>query len=447
MENKLLDGDNNLEECSVTNQTFASTPSSSTSGCVSGDDNSDGKFGIPASLVTAENYLTISEEALALSSIEDLEKAVEHCKEMVLESAECSEERKWLVRRLIELRLRLQEAKEAAEEEKLSPSLQHSDVRVVLGHHFFLHSQPGATAKQHCDRCSGMIWSVVHSWYQCADCQYSCHVKCLAQVCRVCAHVTASECPTYITDICPEVGLSAQSYRCAECKAHITFKNSWVEPRLCDYNGHYYCPNCHWNALAVIPARVVHNWDFEERRVTQVSKQLLQLMINRPILKLQDLNPRLFGFVEELSLVKKIREDIMLMKKYFVSCKDASENRLLWHLKDHHHFIDGMDMYSLQDLIDVNSGKLLEYLENVRSVFIKHIKEDCKVCYGRGFVCELCDDDDDVIFAFDSVAVSCQKCLTVFHKNCWTRKNHQCPKCFRIQERAKRKDSTSSEES
>jgi hypothetical protein len=53
--------DNSLDETVVGNRTFASTPSSSTSGCVSGDDTSEGKAVIPASLVTAENYLTIAE--------------------------------------------------------------------------------------------------------------------------------------------------------------------------------------------------------------------------------------------------------------------------------------------------------------------------------------------------------------------------------------------------
>jgi hypothetical protein len=53
--------DNSLDETVVGNRTFASTPSSSTSGCVSGDDTSEGKAVIPASLVTAENYLSISE--------------------------------------------------------------------------------------------------------------------------------------------------------------------------------------------------------------------------------------------------------------------------------------------------------------------------------------------------------------------------------------------------
>jgi len=58
--NKVAYG-SNLDDSAVTNQTFASTPSSSTSGCVSGDDTSEGKGVFPASPVTAEKYLTISE--------------------------------------------------------------------------------------------------------------------------------------------------------------------------------------------------------------------------------------------------------------------------------------------------------------------------------------------------------------------------------------------------
>lgn len=41
------------------------------------------------------------------------------------------------------------------------------------------------------------------------------------------------------------------------------------EARQCDYTGQYYCSLCHWNDLAVIPARVVHNWDFEPRKVRE----------------------------------------------------------------------------------------------------------------------------------------------------------------------------------
>lgn len=57
------------------------------------------------------------------------------------------------------------------------------------------------------------------------DCKFSCHWKCLSNVCRICVHVIASEAGgyTHTKDICPEQGLSKQGYRCAECKTQITF--------------------------------------------------------------------------------------------------------------------------------------------------------------------------------------------------------------------------------
>ena len=44
-------------------------------------------------------------------------------------------------------------------------------------------------------------------------------------ICRVCAHVIASEAGgyTYTKDICPERGLSMQAYKCGECSIKITF--------------------------------------------------------------------------------------------------------------------------------------------------------------------------------------------------------------------------------
>lgn len=44
-------------------------------------------------------------------------------------------------------------------------------------------------------------------------------------------------------------------------------EGGWVEPRICDYTGLYYCPTCHWNDSAPIPARILHNWDFTPSKV------------------------------------------------------------------------------------------------------------------------------------------------------------------------------------
>jgi hypothetical protein len=89
-----------------------------------------------------------------------------------------------------------------------------------------------------------------------------------------------------------------------------------MEPRRCDYNGRYYCPMCHKNNAMSIPARIVHNWDFEEKGVSEASRQFLSLMAKKPNMHLEKLNPKLFSFVEELNAVK-VRNEIQSMHSLF----------------------------------------------------------------------------------------------------------------------------------
>lgn len=74
-----------------------------------------------------------------------------------------------------------------------------------------------------------------------------------------------------------------------------------VEARKCDYNGRFYCPSCHWNTLSVIPARVAHNWDFEQQPVSQAAYQLIRISKSRPMIVLSN---HLYALVEELAAVK-----------------------------------------------------------------------------------------------------------------------------------------------
>lgn len=53
----------------------------------------------------------------------------------------------------------------------------------------------------------------------------------------------------------------------APCRPCATTGGVPSEARQCDYSGLYYCSSCHWNDLAVVPARAIHNWDFEPRKV------------------------------------------------------------------------------------------------------------------------------------------------------------------------------------
>ncbi|XP_041077885.1 differentially expressed in FDCP 8 homolog isoform X3 [Polyodon spathula] len=262
-------------------------------------------------------------------------------------------------------------------QELKDPDEDEPNMRVLLEHRFY--KEKSKSVKQTCDKCSAIIWGLIQTWYTCTG------------------------------------GIPN-------------------EARQCDYTGQYYCSNCHWNDMAVIPARVIHNWEFESRKVCRSSMRYLSLMMSRPVLKLKEINPLLFNFVEELVEIRKLRQDILLMKPYFITCKEAMEARLLLQLQERQHFVENDEMYSLQDLIDISNGRLSASLTEIHTTFAKHIKLDCERCQAKGFVCELCKEGD-VLFPFDSHTTVCHNCSAVFHRDCYYDNSTTCPKCARMSER------------
>lgn len=368
--------------------------------------------------ISEEHFSSSPEGLLRFSTIEELETAIEHCKEMILDSEENSERRKKLVIRLVQLRQKLQEIKDGPPEEKTE------DVKIVMEHHF----EPRAyeRAQQYCEKCCGSIWGVLYGFYQCKNCNFKCHNKCLNSITRKCAYMQMQEKSEFVLEICPEQGLSAQAYRCAECGQNVFPQQG--QPRRCEYTGRYYCSLCHWNSHAVVPARVLHNWDFEPRKVCRASLQFLRLMAKRPVLNLDKLNPMLFTFVEDLRHVKKLREDILRMKHYLTLCHAAQQQKLLLLLHKRQHFVEGSDLYSMQDLIDLHDGNLLGYLSQVHQVFLDHITKNCEGCRGRGYLCKLCNADE-VIFPLGGDTFTCPDCSSVYHRECREKSPDPCPWC------------------
>ncbi|XP_022195102.2 differentially expressed in FDCP 8 homolog [Nilaparvata lugens] len=420
----------------------------------------------PRTLVNEKNYITLTEGCPSSLTVDELSAVVDQCKELVMKTSECSEERRWLVRRLIELRYQLEETRD--NQAKVGEEVS-SDTRVTLGHHFSMQSQMLTANRVVCDQCCALIMTVVQSWYQCVDCQYKCHIKCLASCCRVCAHLQASEISQFETKICPEIGLKAQGYTCAECKSHLIYslkKDTSIvqqlsvlkecmlpvsspnrpmrsrEPRRCDYTGLYFCQFCHWNQTAVIPARVLLNWDFTPRPVSQAAHRLLQLTQTRPILTI---DPRFEGFVNEICEVKKLRGELIMMKQYLIRCRNAKKEQLPWSLlKNRRYFLQDCEFYSMRDLIELHCGELVTKLEDIRKEFLKHIKDECKICCGQGYICEICADDKNIVFPFDASAYTCSKCNWVYHKTCF-QSILTCSRCVRLEKR-KSKDAEESDE-
>lgn len=332
-----------------------------------------------------------------------------------------------LIDRLISLRMRKGEL-----ENPVSTDMA-STVKTVYGHELHV-KESSSEMERYCEVCTAVVWGVIQVWYTCVHCHVCCHEKCLNALKRMCASRRVKDSPAYIMSICKEKGLASQNYKCFECQTPISYKTGAVEPRQCDYTGSYYCPLCHWNDEVIIPARVIHNWDFEPRKVCRASKQYLRLMYNKPVICIETSNHYLLNFVEELSEMKKLRTEILLMKTYFLSCQSAMQSKILLLLGDRQHFVENIDYYTMHDIVELANERLLPVIVNIHAKFAAHIKLDCATCRGKGFYCEICRRPE-IIFPFDNVCILCKECSNVFHKYCFNKLNQNCPKCDRIRRR------------
>lgn len=311
--------------------------------------------------------------------------------------------------------------------------MSYPNMKQVMGHQ--LVEKSWGNAEGYCERCNGLIMGIVQSWLRCEECGFCCHRRCLNFITRTCASQKVSADPTLSLTICPEKGLHAQNYRCMECRTAIGFQPGMHEPRLCDYTGAFYCDHCHWNDTMAIPARILGNWDFQPKKLCRSSKQFLRLMLRKPVLCIQNINPMLFSYLSELNDVRKLREEILIMKKYFLECTDALRtDRLLCQLSERQHFVENSDMYSLQDLIDLANDVLLPEITKIHANFAQHIKTDCEKCREQGSICVICDTDEN-LFPFDFQAFVCPSCATVLHRDCYLQKNQKCPQCLQKKER------------
>lgn len=300
----------------------------------------------------------------ALSKVE-LADLIEKCKDMICQSEEMSSQRKWLIRRLIELRFRL------AHINALREDISDDDL-AVSGHNFrVLKKIP--SKRFLCDWCTNTIWIFQHC-YSCLDCFYTCHIKCLKYVTRLCAHTTVCEKGRPELRICPEVGLSMQMYRCAECSIQLMNKLCFLEPKKDYYSGLFFCKNCHWQNLSIIPANIVHNWDFEQRLVSRQSLQEINLFYERPVIKLEEINPKLFVFVQKLGKIRQQRINLMEMKRYLDVCKFALASKVIDKATGtRRYLVQNTDFYSIYDLVCVENSSLSDYLKNLFVIFKQHI--------------------------------------------------------------------------
>ena len=78
-------------------------------------------------------------------------------------------------------------------------------------------------------------------------------------------------------------------------------------------------------------------------------------------------------------LFQKLREELLIMKKYLLLCAEAMNKKFLLLLQSRQHFVDTSDVYSMQDFLDILSDSLLAELAQIHAQWAQHIKTDCQV--------------------------------------------------------------------
>ncbi|KAM4888653.1 run domain Beclin-1-interacting and cysteine-rich domain-containing protein isoform 4-T4 [Thomomys bottae] len=228
-----------------------------------------------------------------------------------------------------------------------------------------------------------------------------------------------------------KIAVAKQNYRCAGCGIR-TDPDYIKRLRYCEYLGKYFCQCCHENAQMVIPSRILRKWDFSKYYISNFSKDLLIKIGNDPLFNVQDINSALYRKVKLLNQVRLLRVQLYHMKNMFKTCRLAKE------LLDSFdtvpgHLTEDLHLYSVNDLIATKKGELGPRLAELTRAGAAHV-ERCMLCQAKGFICEFCQNEDDIIFPFElHKCRTCEECKACYHKACF--KSGSCPRCERLQAR------------
>ncbi|KAG6931937.1 RUN and cysteine rich domain containing beclin 1 interacting protein, partial [Chelydra serpentina] len=228
-----------------------------------------------------------------------------------------------------------------------------------------------------------------------------------------------------------KVAVAKQNYRCAGCGIR-TDPDYIRRLRYCEYLGKYFCQCCHENTQMVIPSRILRKWDFSKYYVSNFSRDLLSKIWSDPLFSVQDLNAALYRKVKALNQVRLLRIQLFHLKNMFKTCRLAKE------LLDSFdtvpgHLTEDLHLYSLNDLNATKKGELVPRLTELIKAGTLHV-ERCMLCQAKGFICEFCQKEEDVIFPFElNKCRTCEECKACYHKSCF--KSGCCPRCERLHAR------------
>ncbi|PJF18953.1 hypothetical protein PSACC_01220 [Paramicrosporidium saccamoebae] len=213
----------------------------------------------------------------------------------------------------------------------------------------------------------------------------------------------------------PDDGLDAQNNVCFDCK-----KSSNVRLfKLCDISGKHYCSECFGEGTLESPARILKNGDFERRPVAKRVIQEYSRHFPVTLFTLSEIESEsLYDKLPALKQLENLRNKVALALEHAEFCATGIYNDILVDYTGSRHMVLSTDMYTINDLIHVHSGGLMEDLARTQKELSNHIKRSCANCQLGGRYCEMCNNGEP-IFRFDTDYVrECPRCEMLTHVEC-----------------------------
>eukprot|EP00079_Xenopus_tropicalis_P009314 XP_002933223.1 PREDICTED: pleckstrin homology domain-containing family M member 1 [Xenopus tropicalis] len=231
----------------------------------------------------------------------------------------------------------------------------------------------------------------------------------------------------YLLYIPSEKGLDSQNFKCAACHKQIGFQ--FGKAKHCAYSALYYCEWCHQDEGSVIPSRMVHNWDLTEQAVSRPALKFLNMVLNEPIINVPSVNSGLYQHSHTMHNISHSREKLRLLAEYLQTCRSGAFQELSKSLDNRTYLLDCAHTYSVQDFRQIANGEFELFLGAAVDLATKHVY-DCDLCSQKGFICQICNQDE-IIYPFQfETTTRCGDCKSVFHIPCKAEVK-QCPRCLR----------------
>jgi hypothetical protein len=134
--------------------------------------------------------------------------------------------------------------------------------------------------------------------------------------------------------------------------------------------------------------------------------------------------------------LQRLRKELFILKEYILNCSRLSNDldaktKFLKKIWPRDHLMDEKlaDMYSIQDILEMETRHILVLLRQVRDAYKEHVVRSCEVCRYKGSYCDFCKSNK-IIYPFDlDFVTKCPNCGALAHKTCFN--IDKCPTCLR----------------